>query len=89
MQLAYHLLQQGKPPVEVATELGYDYYSTFYHNYIKRFHVPPKSLSSIEYQKFFGKEIDKNEKLITKLKVSRTLTLWLRCDFLFIVFLNF
>ncbi len=61
MQLAYHLLQQGKQPVEVATELGYDYYSTFYHNYIKRFHVPPKSLSSVEYQKFFGKEIDKNE----------------------------
>ena len=56
MQLANQLLQQGKPPVVVASELGYEYYSTFYHNYIKRFKVPPKSLSSVEYQRFFGKE---------------------------------
>lgn len=58
MQLAHQLLQQGKSPVAVADELGYEYYSTFYHNYVRRFNSPPKTLPNIEYQKFFGEEFD-------------------------------
>jgi len=44
MQLARHLLTQGENPIEVASQLGYEYYSTFYHNYVKRFNIPPKAI---------------------------------------------
>ncbi|MBQ9756201.1 MAG: helix-turn-helix transcriptional regulator [Clostridia bacterium] len=58
MQLANQLLQEGKNPVTVASELGYEYYSTFYHNYVKRFNYPPKALSAFDYQRVFGEDID-------------------------------
>lgn len=41
MQLAYKLLLQGHTPQYVANILNYEYYSTFYHNFVKRFHVSP------------------------------------------------
>lgn len=43
MQLAYKLLLQGHSPQYVADLLDYEYYSTFYHNFIKRFGTPPNS----------------------------------------------
>ena len=44
MQLAKKLLSQGKSPQAVANLLDYEYYSTFYHNFVKRFGIPPHSL---------------------------------------------
>ncbi|MBP5466685.1 MAG: AraC family transcriptional regulator [Clostridia bacterium] len=41
MQLARKLLSQGQSPQSVANMLNYDYYSTFYHSFVKRFGVPP------------------------------------------------
>lgn len=41
MQFARKLLLQGETPQTVANLLDYEYYSTFYHNFVKRFGVPP------------------------------------------------
>lgn len=41
MQLAKQLLMKGNTPQSVANQLNYEYYSTFYHNFVKRFNVPP------------------------------------------------
>lgn len=46
LYLAQKLLQQGIPPQEVAESLGYEYYSTFYQQYIKRFRISPSSQAS-------------------------------------------
>ena len=43
MQLARKLLLQGQSPQAVANLLNYEYYSTFYHNFVKRFGAPPHS----------------------------------------------
>ena len=43
MQLARKLLLQGQSPQAVANLLEYEYYSTFYHTFVKRFGAPPKS----------------------------------------------
>ncbi len=45
MQLARKLLSQGQTPQAVSNMLNYDYYSTFYHSFIKRFGVPPHSFN--------------------------------------------
>ena len=41
MQAARSLLKQGNTPVAVAAQLGYDYYSTFYNNFLKIVGIPP------------------------------------------------
>jgi AraC-like DNA-binding protein len=44
-QTAEILLLQGANPLEVAKQLGYEYYSTFYNNFVKyRGHPPSKQL---------------------------------------------
>jgi AraC-like DNA-binding protein len=44
--LAQKLLQHGYHATEVATMLGYDYYSTFYQQYVKRFGISPNELAT-------------------------------------------
>lgn len=53
MQLANRLLSQGLPPVSVAEQLGYEYYSTFYQNYVSYFHQSPKINSHLAHQRLF------------------------------------
>ena len=53
MQLAHRLLSQGHPPVSVAEQLGYEYYSTFYENYVSYFHQSPKVNSNLAHQRLF------------------------------------
>ena len=48
MQLARKLLMRGQSAQSVSRELGYEYYSTFYNNYKKRFGVLPTSLTEIQ-----------------------------------------
>ena len=48
MQLAKKLLEQGNPPQVVSDTLGYEYYSTFYHNFIKHFQAPPTAFMQID-----------------------------------------
>ena len=43
MQLARKLLSQGQSPQAVASLLNYEYYSTFYHSFVKRFGSSPNS----------------------------------------------
>ena len=45
MQLARKLLLQGQSPQAVANLLNYEYYSTFYHGFIKCFGAPPHSFN--------------------------------------------
>ncbi|MBQ8394722.1 MAG: AraC family transcriptional regulator [Clostridia bacterium] len=44
MQLARKLLLQGQTPQAVSDLLDYEYYSTFYHSFVKRFGSPPNAL---------------------------------------------
>ena len=53
MQYANRLLSQGIPPVSVAEQLGYEYYSTFYENYVSYFHQSPKVNSNLAHQRLF------------------------------------
>ena len=48
MQLARKLLLQGQSPQSVSNLLNYEYYSTFYHNFIKRFGAPPHSFNELQ-----------------------------------------
>ena len=48
IQLARKLLLQGESPQSAANILGYEYYSTFYHNFVKRFGVTPNSFTEIQ-----------------------------------------
>lgn len=48
MQLAKKLLSQGYSPQVVSDMLGYEYYSTFYHNFVKHFLSPPTSFTQID-----------------------------------------
>ena len=48
MQLARKLLLQGQSPQSVSNLLNYEYYSTFYHNFIKRFGSPPHSFNEMQ-----------------------------------------
>lgn len=50
MQLAQKLLTQGTSPQTVAKMLGYEYYSTFYHHYQKRYRMRPKSFVKFNKQ---------------------------------------
>ena len=50
MQLAQKLLTQGLSPQTVAKTLGYEYYSTFYHHYQKRFNMRPKAFVNLNKQ---------------------------------------
>lgn len=61
MEAAYRLLQKGMPTNAVATQLGYDYYSTFFQNYLKHWGISP----SAELQKNVAK-IEKNNRLEEK-----------------------
>ena len=47
MELARQLLLEGESPMRTAELLGYDYYSTFHQQYLKRFHVSPKEAAKI------------------------------------------
>lgn len=48
MQLARKLLLQGQSPQAVSDLLDYEYYSTFYHSFIKRFGSSPHSFNKIQ-----------------------------------------
>lgn len=48
MQLARKLLLQGQSPQAVSNLLNYEYYSTFYHNFVKRFDATPHSFTVIQ-----------------------------------------
>jgi hypothetical protein len=48
MQLAKQLLMQGYTPQAVSDMLDYEYYSTFYHNFVKRFNAPPNSFADVQ-----------------------------------------
>ena len=50
MQLAQKLLTQGMSPQAVAKALGYEYYSTFYHHYQKRYKMRPKTFANFNKQ---------------------------------------
>lgn len=50
MQLAQKLLTQGLSPQTVAKTLGYEYYSTFYHHYQKRYKMRPKAFVNLNKQ---------------------------------------
>ena len=50
MQLAQKLLTQGLSPQAVAKTLGYEYYSTFYHHYQKRYKMRPKAFVNLNKQ---------------------------------------
>lgn len=50
MQYAYQLLSQGISPQNVALELGYEYYSTFYSHYVKKFSSPPSCYANAQTQ---------------------------------------
>ena len=60
MYLAQRMLAQGEAAQSVAAALGYECYSTFYHNYVKCFHRTPIDLKNIN-RSFFGKEIDNTD----------------------------
>lgn len=47
MQLARKLLLQGQSPQSVANLLNYEYYSTFYHSFVKRFDASPNSFTEM------------------------------------------
>jgi AraC-like DNA-binding protein len=53
MQFANRLLSQGHSPVAVAEQLGYEYYSTFYQNYVSYFRQSPKINSHLAHQRLF------------------------------------
>ena len=54
MLYAFELLSHGEPPVSVANQLGYEYYSTFYHHYMKHFHCSPKNVfTHVNKQRIF------------------------------------
>ena len=57
MQAAYNMLMQGTPSQVVAQELGFEYYSTFYNNYMKRFGIAPNSWANI-HRKIESDRID-------------------------------
>lgn len=48
MQLARKLLLQGQSPQSVSDLLNYEYYSTFYHSFVKRFGASPHSFNEIQ-----------------------------------------
>ena len=48
IQLARKLLLQGESPQAVSDHLNYEYYSTFYHNFVKRFGANPNSFTKIQ-----------------------------------------
>ncbi|MBQ4585403.1 MAG: helix-turn-helix transcriptional regulator [Clostridia bacterium] len=56
MQLARQLLIEGNTPVSVAQQLGYEYYSTFYENYVNYFHLSPKAYSNLSSQRLSGND---------------------------------
>ena len=67
MQLAFKLLSQGETPLNVSNKLGYEYYSTFYHHYMKRFQVAPKLVFiQVDKQRTFGEELKKRPQKPTK-----------------------
>lgn len=50
MQLAHKLLLQGNSPQAVANLLEYEYYSTFYHGFVKRFGAPPNAFVGVQQE---------------------------------------
>ena len=49
MRLAQKRLEQGDPPQQVALSLGYEYYSTFYHQYQKFYSISPGEQYSLPH----------------------------------------
>lgn len=58
MQAARSMLIQGTPPQIVAQNLGYNYYATFYHNYVKKFNTSPNSLAHFHTIRIENTEVD-------------------------------
>jgi hypothetical protein len=52
------LLLQGETPQNVANLLDYEYYSTFYHAYMKSFRQNPKFFFNLSNQNLSGIETD-------------------------------
>ena len=48
MQFAKKLLLQGNSPQSVSDQLGYEYYSTFYHNFMKHFGRTPSYYTNFQ-----------------------------------------
>lgn len=46
LQCALSMLNQGHPPQYVSDYLGYEYYTTFYTQFKKKFNKPPKAVST-------------------------------------------
>ena len=63
VQYAHQLLSEGMAPSLVALELGYDYYSTFYDHYVKRFNIPPRAFAKVDEQRLWENDVP-----ITQLK---------------------
>ena len=51
VQYAHQLLSEGMSPSQVASELGYDYYSTFYDHYLERYSIPPRAFAKVDEQR--------------------------------------
>ena len=59
MRLAFNLLSQGEAPLIVSQKLGYEYYSTFYQHYVKRFHTIPKQVFlNVNKQRTFSDSVE-------------------------------
>lgn len=52
LQLARKLLLQGHSPQSVSNQLNYDYYSTFYHSFVRRFGATPHSFTEIQQKTY-------------------------------------
>lgn len=53
MELARQLLLEGESPMRTAELLGYEYYSTFHQQYVKKFRVPPKEAAKIDTKRLW------------------------------------
>lgn len=53
MKKAYHLLSQGQPPQIVAEQLGYQYYTTFYHHFKRIIHLSPSDVFKTQVNRLF------------------------------------
>ena len=44
-------------PSLVALELAYDYYSTFYDHYVKRYGMPPRAFAKVDEQRLWENDL--------------------------------
>ncbi len=66
VQYAHQLLSEGMQPSLVAIELGYDYYSTFYDHYVKRYNMPPRAFAKVDEQRLW-----ENDELVKQNKQKK------------------